>query len=391
MLKPLSVSEAAADMGSAPHLFEYRASTNMNLVFSSAKHDSQAHSPQRLTAKTGESSRPADGHRSTLHGQIVASNALIITTLIFVDVVFLRGGPAANSIRDALVLVMIAIAGLLILNILMLSRQFQPFDKLVRAMETIDLSQPDARVIAPSGATADVAELFDSFNAMIDRLERERRRRAGASVRAQEAERARVARDLHDEANQALTAVLLRLEAAALNATPAIAAEIREAKQLAGQAIEELLEVSRRLRPTVLDLGLKNSLKALADSAESDAGIRVDLIIDGNPKRLNEEVELAIYRVAQESLSNVLQHSGASAITMRLTCDRLIVLEVADNGCGFDPDHPTNRYGVTGMRERAILAGGSLKIYSEPGKGTTLRLEVPAAGENATNQLSLAA
>ncbi|MBJ7348233.1 MAG: sensor histidine kinase [Thermoleophilaceae bacterium] len=344
-----------------------------------------------MVAKAKPAVAPSDAPRSTLHGQIVASNALIITTLIFVDVVFLRGGRTTTSIRDALVLVMVAIAASLMLNILMLSRQFRPFDKLVRAMETIDLSHPDARVVAPGSATADVAELFDSFNAMIDRLQRERRRRAGASVRAQEAERARVARDLHDEANQALTAVLLRLEAAALNATPEVAAEIREAKQLAGQAIEELLEVSRKLRPTVLDLGLKNSLKALTDGVESDAGVRVDLVIDGNPKRLSEDVELAIYRVAQESLSNVLQHSGASSISVKLTCSNSIVLEVADNGCGFDPDHPTNRYGVTGMRERAILAGGSLKFYSEPGKGTTVRLEIPATSQRGANQMSIAA
>lgn len=314
--------------------------------------------------------------RSTLYAQVVASNALVVTALIFIDVVLLRGENSSPSIRDELLLVMSAIAATLLLNIVMLSRQFRPFDNLVKAMETMDLSNPGARVEAPSGATADVAEMFDSFNQMITRLEIERRRRASASVRAQEAERARVARDLHDEANQALTAVLLRLEAATQHASPSVAEEIREAKGLAAQAIGELLEVSRRLRPTVLDLGLKNALKALVDNVNSDGTARVELSLRGDTKHLDADAELAIYRIAQESLSNALQHSGASEVDVRFSGEGPTVLEVADNGHGFDPGGPSTRYGVTGMRERALLAGGALNIYSEPGMGTTVRLEI---------------
>ena len=315
-------------------------------------------------------------HRNTLYAQVVASNALVVTALIFVDVVLVRNSDATPSFVDELLLVMTAFATTLTLNIVLLSRQFRPLYVLVETMETIDISQPGAHAEIPEHTTEDIAELFETFNEMIARVEHERQRRAAAAVRAQEGERARVARDLHDEANQALTAVLLRLEAATHNAPPDVAAEIREAKGLAGQAIEELLEVSRKLRPTVLDLGLKNALKALCDRANDAGGIRVALSIAGDTQRLNPERELAVYRIAQESLSNVQQHSRANEVAMRFVADRTVTLEIADDGQGFDPELPTERYGVAGMRERALLAGGTLNIYSEPGVGTTVRLEI---------------
>lgn len=321
-------------------------------------------------------SRKTRRHRNTLYAQVVASNALVVTGLIFVDVVLVRHQSLAPDFVDELVVVMVAITATLALNVALLSRQFRPLDDLVETMETIDISHPGAHATVPAHATEDIAELFETFNGMIDRVEEERRRRAMAAVRAQEGERARVARDLHDEANQALTAVLLRLEAATHDASPEVAAQIREAKQLAGQAIEELLEVSRRLRPTVLDLGLKNALQALCDRINDAGKLRVTLSYAGDVRDLDAERELAIYRIAQEAVNNVLQHSEAITVQVRFSVGRTTVLEVADDGRGFDPERPTERYGVAGMRERALLAGGTLNIYSQPGMGTTVRLEI---------------
>jgi two-component system sensor histidine kinase UhpB len=321
--------------------------------------------------------RESRSHRTTLYAQVVASNALVVTLLIFLDVVLLRAVDPKPDLSSQLLIVMSAIAVSLTLNVALLSRQFRPLDDLVETMETIDITQPGAKAEVPEHATEDIIELFDSFNHMVARLEHERQRRAAAAVRAQEAERARVARDLHDEANQALTAVLLRLEAASHNATPAVAEEIREAKQLAGQAIEELLEVARRLRPTVLDLGLRNALQALYNRTNASSDLCMTLTVDDAERELSKDVELAVYRIAQEALNNVLQHASASKVDVRFVANHPLVLEVADDGQGFDPDEPTARYGVAGMRERALLAGGTMNIYSEPGKGTTVRLEIP--------------
>lgn len=308
----------------------------------------------------------------------MAANALAIAALVFFAVLVLDVGTGVGSRRAELILLLLAIAGALSLNMAVLRRQFAPLERLIAIMNRIDLTTPSERADLPRGATEDVAELIESFNEMVIRLEHERREKSRAAVDAQESERARVARDLHDEANQALTAVILRLEAAAQTAPPALAAEINEAKRLAGQAMEELLEVVRRLRPTVLDLGLRNALSALLNDWSERAGMETTFEFHGDARRrLGDERELAIYRVVQEALSNIAQHADASRVNVCLSIDGSIVLSVRDDGKGFDPSAPSRRFGITGMRERALLINGTIEIESSPGSGTTIRMEMP--------------
>ena len=316
--------------------------------------------------------------RSTLLAQAIATNALAITALIFFSVLVLNVQSGSEGRRTELVLLMFAIASALMLNMFILRRQFAPLEQLVTTMEEIDLAKPGSRASLPGGATEDIAELIESFNEMIARLEEERHQRISASVKAQENERARVARDLHDEANQALTAVILRLEAASQDAPEELKPEIDEAKRLAGQAMEELLEVVRRLRPTILDLGLRNALSSQIEQFGNRSGIAMNFVYDGDGrKRLGGERELALYRVVQEALSNIAQHADATRVDVNLTIGDTIVLLVKDNGNGFDTAQPTRRFGVSGMRERAQLMRGTLEIDSEPGEGTTLTMELP--------------
>ncbi len=317
-------------------------------------------------------------NRSTLLTQAIATNALAVFCLIFFAVLVLNVDTGSGNRRTELILLMVAIAIVLSLNIALLRRQFAPLEHLVETMEEIDLSQPGARAEVPARATEDIADLIGSFNAMIARLEQERMGKVQATIEAQESERARVARDLHDEANQALTAVILRLQAAAMDAPPELAAEITEAKNLAGQAMEELLQVVRQLRPTTLDLGLRGAISAQLEEFESLAGIKTKFDFTGDPhNRMVDERELAIYRVVQEALSNIVQHADASLVEVTLDTTGPVVLTVHDNGNGFDPTRPTGRFGVTGMRERAILVHGELTIDSSPSSGTTLRMEMP--------------
>ncbi|HEY4778566.1 MAG TPA: sensor histidine kinase [Solirubrobacterales bacterium] len=287
---------------------------------------------------------------------------------------------------SAVILVLaVAVAGLAT-SLVRLKRRFGPLERLIEEMEKVDLSRPGPLLPASIdgvGETAEVERIELAFLRMMRRLEAERRRAGSAALQAQEQERARVARDLHDEVNQSLTGLLLRLEAAREAAPPALEAELAETKALANQAMRELLSLARQLRPTALDdLGL---VAAIAGQVEQLARGEIDASIttDGDFSELGDDAQLVVYRVAQEALSNAARHSGAGCVEVRLR--RLeaggVELTVADDGRGFAFDESEGGLGIAGMRERALLIGGELTIESRPGRGTTVRLTVP--GESA--------
>jgi two-component system, NarL family, sensor histidine kinase UhpB len=282
-----------------------------------------------------------------------------------------------------IVVVVLAVAvAILALALLRLRRRYRPLEDLIEAMEKVDLSSP--RPVLPSsidgvGETEEVERIELAFLRMMRRLEAERRRARSAALHAQEEERARVARDLHDEVNQSLTGLLLRLEAAREAAPPALEAELAETKALANQAMNELLSLARQLRPTALDdLGL---VAAIAGQVEQlgRGEIEAELATEGDFSDLDDDAQLVVYRVAQEALSNAARHSGASRIDVCLarTGAGVVELEVADDGRGFAFERSESGLGLAGMRERALLVGGELTIESRPGHGTTVRLTLP--------------
>ena len=214
---------------------------------------------------------------------------------------------------------------------------------------------------------------------MLERLEAERRRASNAALTAQERERARVARDLHDEVNQALTGLLLRLEAAREKAPPGLAGELAEIRALASQAMQELLALARQLRPTALDdLGLEAALAGNVRELTNQGAVEATFEADGELAALPENAQLVVYRVAQEALSNAVRHSGAEHVRVSLRRENgTAALSVADDGRGFTFDQATDGLGIAGMRERALLVGGEFQIESRPGIGTRVRLLVP--------------
>ncbi|MCB0830174.1 MAG: sensor histidine kinase, partial [Solirubrobacterales bacterium] len=217
-----------------------------------------------------------------------------------------------------------------------------------------------------------------AFLRMMRRLEAERRRSSSAALAAQEEERARVARDLHDQVNQSLTGVLLRLEATRSEAPPELAPEIEETSRLAHQAMDELLTVARQLRPTALDdLGLRAAIAGLVEQPDRP-GLSAAFTCENDPSALDPDIQLVIYRVSQEAIGNAVRHSGATQIAATLTRNGdNFVLTVTDDGNGFSFDQSTSGLGLGGMRERALLVGGELDIESRSGHGTTIRLTVP--------------
>jgi two-component system sensor histidine kinase UhpB len=268
-----------------------------------------------------------------------------------------------------------------LVNSAVLRRRFVPLENLIDEMEKVDLSQPGANLPPGIDGKADseeVERLELAFLRMMKRLEAERRRSSSAALRAQEEERARVARDLHDQVNQSLTGVLLRLEAAKAAAPPELETEIGETGRLAHQAMDELLTVARQLRPTALDdLGLK---AAIAGQVEQLATSGFDLTFEseGDLGDLDPDTQLVIYRVSQEAIGNAIRHSGGSRIrvSLRRRQDR-VELTVADDGRGFSFAEANTGLGIGGMRERALLVGGELEIESRPGEGTSVLLVVP--------------
>jgi len=246
-------------------------------------------------------------------------------------------------------------------------------------MEHADLESGTRAAVPPDADSADVVRLYEAFNRMLSRLEQQRAASAGAVLEAQESERGRIARDLHDEVNQSLTGILLRLEATTAEAPPALREELAATQALAAQAMQELLRLARELRPAALDdHGLDAALRTQVEGFAAHTGTDVALTLDAPGSLLAEEHQLVVYRVVQESLSNVVQHANAGRVGVALSRDAegQVVVEISDDGRGFAPAQARG-YGLTGMRERARLAGGRVDVRSRAGAGTTVALHLP--------------
>jgi two-component system, NarL family, sensor histidine kinase UhpB len=313
--------------------------------------------------------------------QVLVANLLVIVAAVVASTFAANPDLNLGDNPRAGIVLGLAVGITVLVNVLMLQRRFKPLERVVDEMERADLSRPGANLRASDDGRGpeEVQRLQNAFRRMLERLEAERRRASHVALQAQEEERARVARDLHDEVNQSLTGLLLRLEAARERAPMELAHELAETKALANQAMQELLTLARALRPTALDdLGLKAALSALVDELGRKSGIRMGYEGTGELTDVPMDVQLVTYRVAQEALSNAAQHSEADEVHVRLDHDAEgIELTISDNGRGFTFDQAARGLGIGGMRERALLVGGDLGVESRPEIGTRVRLRVP--------------
>jgi two-component system, NarL family, sensor histidine kinase UhpB len=320
--------------------------------------------------------------RKNLLTQVLVGNLLLIIAAVVVTGVVGNPNFAVSERPDLALILALAVLLTVLVNVIMLQRRFRPLERLVDEMERADLSRPGANLQAPSearGEPEEVERLNRAFRRMLERLDAERRRTSSTALAAQEEERARVARDLHDEVNQSLTALLLRLEAARVKAPVELAHELAETKALANQAMEELLMLARQLRPTALDdLGLKAALAGHVKELGRRGKVNASFEATGDFSGLPADVQLVVYRVAQEALSNAAQHSGAERVEVKLARegDR-VELTVGDDGSGFTFDQAARGLGIAGMRERALLVGGDMQVTSSLDTGTRVRLTVP--------------
>jgi len=231
--------------------------------------------------------------------------------------------------------------------------------------------------------TADLARLNRELQARESRV----RQLFGKLVRAQEDERRRVARELHDETTQSLVALRMRLQAALAAAPPGeLRARLEETSALAVRTLDEVHRMIVDLRPSVLDdLGLKSAIRWYADRHLEPLGIAARCEFSGLDGRLPAQLETAVFRVVQEALNNVGKHARASSVLVQAALrDGELSLEIEDDGKGFDPAAVPaaegSGWGLLGMRERVEMLGGALHVDSAPGKGTHIRLSVPLEG-----------
>jgi two-component system, NarL family, sensor histidine kinase UhpB len=290
--------------------------------------------------------------------------------------------PIRVSVPITLSELAVLLAGLLAvlaLDVVFLRQTLRPLRALTDTMADVDLLTPGRRVELGE-AGGDARRLAAGFNAMLERLEAERRESTGMALAVQEGERRRIARELHDEVGQTLTAMLLQIESFYRDAPDLLHGRLDELRETARSGAEDVRRIAQRLRPEALEeLGLQSALVVLSDQFSDQTGVAVGRSIE-NDVVLRAQDELVVYRVAQEALTNIARHAGATRVDLELAseADSTVVLRVQDDGRGFDAADDPPSYGLRGMRERAMLIGASIRIDSTPAQGTEVVLRVPS-------------
>ncbi|MEO7002548.1 MAG: sensor histidine kinase [Ktedonobacterales bacterium] len=332
---------------------------------------------------------------SSLRLQRVLAWPLLYKVLFANSLVILLGATMGTylatrlkSSNGVMALVAFVVAGLLvsvIINYILLKLALYP---LTRLRETMRLAQAgDLTHKAPiTGQDPDADQLAITFNTMLEAIDELSRSRASHILHAQEQERKRIARELHDETSQVLTSLLISLALLEESVAEASARErIAETRALAHQTLRAVRNLSIDLRPSALDdLGLLPALRWYVKEYQQKCGVEVELVASGLRERLPAEVETAVYRIIQESLTNTARHGHAHKVwvTVMEEPERLSVI-VRDNGVGFDAQATLKKpwqdrgLGLAGMQERAMLVGGALTIQSQLDQGVTIEVTIP--------------
>lgn len=276
----------------------------------------------------------------------------------------------------------------LAVNYWVLKVAFEPLDSLERVATAVRNGDFTARTEPWRFGDPQLLRFSDTFNQTLDELQRDREQLhllANQVIQAQEDERQRISRELHDDTAQVLFAQLLRLTALKASSNDEVRRLAEELENMTVEAIESVRRLALELRPPALDdLGLREALGEAAQRYEDQTGIVPDYTIDGVKERLSPEVELVLYRVAQEALTNILKHAEPSRVNIWLTrSNDAVVLTVEDDGRGFDVDAARVRdgrglgLGLFGMEERVQLVGGTLSIEQVRPHGTRLTARIP--------------
>jgi two-component system sensor histidine kinase UhpB len=320
---------------------------------------------------------------------------VLYKVLVANSVVILLGATMGTYLATRLhegsgmpVLVGFVATGLLVsvaVNFVLLKLTFQPLSRLRETMRLVQAGDMTIRA-AVTGQDPDADQLARALNTMLEALDEVSKSRASQILHAQEQERKRIARELHDETSQVLTSLLISLALLEETVTSEEARlRVADTRALAHQTLRAVRNMSIDLRPSALDdLGLLPALRWYIKEYQQKCGVEVEFSASGLKERLPPEMETALYRVIQESLTNTAKHARAEKVWVTLTMEPDSVCAVmSDNGQGFDAQSVLRTpwqdrgLGLAGMQERAMLLNGSIKIESQPGQGTRIQVSVP--------------
>jgi two-component system sensor histidine kinase UhpB len=312
----------------------------------------------------------------SLFWRVFLANAAILLAGLLALVVA-PVGIDANPSAHQLATLVAGVAVMVVVDWFILRPFFRPLEQLVRRMDTADVLAGGQRV--PVTGPREVGQLETAFNTMMERLEDERRAAGGRALSALERERQRIAANLHDEVGQTMTGILFLLKRLEDDVPPRQRPAFAEAQQAVRASLEDVRRMAQELRPESLDhLGLTAALANLARRFSDRTGIPVRRELQSGLPSLDPDVEVVLYRVAQEALTNAARHSGASEVVLALgRVDDRIVFRVFDDGHGMN-GRPEGG-GLRGIRERALIIGAAVAIQRAPTGGVEIRLEVPAA------------
>jgi two-component system, NarL family, sensor histidine kinase UhpB len=310
--------------------------------------------------------------------RVAGYNAIVLVATVVVTILVLAPHKLSSFETNEAITLGLALILIVALNLVMLRRAVAPLQKLTALARRVDLSSRPGERMPGAAPTSEAGELALTFNEMLARLEAERSEATGRVLAGQEAERLRIAQELHDQIGQELTAVLLGL-ARLRNAVDADTAEDVGAVQEAVRAsLEDVRRIALELRPEALDdLGLHSALAVLCERFAQRSGLTVEQRISEPLPPLDSESELVVYRVAQEALTNVARHAGTGHAVLALRARAPggpLVLTISDEGHGIAGDTEPGT-GMRGMRERATLIGAQLTIGAGPaGRGCVVEL-----------------
>jgi two-component system sensor histidine kinase UhpB len=335
--------------------------------------------------------------RIPLFYKILIANAVIVMlgavlgTLVTME--FLRAEPGHSPVELVALLALAGVLVTLLVNALILRLALAPISQLENTAACVQRGELDARAPLSPIADRELERLTRTFNAMLDNLESYRQRVrdvAAHALNAEEEERKRVARELHDETAQTLAALLIRLRVARGVEDPgAREALLEEVRREVASALEGVRRFARGLRPPALDeLGLIPALESHVRGVVESAGVPVQIDAESLEARLSPQAELALYRIVQEALANAIRHAGATQVRVSIGRQgEVVTAGVEDDGHGFDRDHVMRAggrgLGLYGMQERAAYLGGRVTITSRPGFGTRIQAEIPISEASA--------
>jgi signal transduction histidine kinase len=317
-----------------------------------------------------------------LLGKLAGANLLIVLAALI--------GVAAERRLDlpgsAVSVLGMALGASLIVNIVLVYVALRPLSDLESAAARVSAGDLEARVTPSILADRDIARVGTTLNTLLDRVTEDRarvRRLALQVISAQDEERARVARELHDSTAQILAAVMLQLGAAAHeSSSPQLDTRLATLRELASEALEEVRSLSHTMHPRVLDdLGLPAALEWMARQTRTQEGLDVQVMAKEEEPPIPEPLASVLYRVAQEALRNAARHAHAKHVEVRLFRENgMATLQVDDDGRGFDVKRAEQRrpgMGLFSMRERVALVNGRLVVTSAPGQGALVVATVP--------------